>query len=674
MPLVQKISEPYMKLSIIIVNYNVKYFLEQALFSVNKACKNIQAEIFVVDNNSVDGSVEMLKERFPDVSLIVNKKNTGFSHANNQAIKLAKGEYILLLNPDTLVEEDTFDKVILFMEDHPDAGGLGVKMIDGSGKYLPESKRGLPSPNVAFCKVFGLSALFPKSKIFGRYHLGFLDKDQTHQVDILSGAFMLIRKTVIEKIGMLDEAFFMYGEDIDLSYRIILSGYKNYYYPEARIIHYKGESTKKSSISYVFVFYNAMNIFAKKHFSQKNAKLFSFLIHIAIYIRASLAIMNRFIKKTFLPVFDFSQLLGSMFLLKSYWENFKAAEGIHYQDKLVGIMIPGYIFIWLVSVYFNGGYDKPVKLLRIVRGIFTGTILILIIYALLPESFRFSRALILLGAAWASISIISTRLLLRFFKIKEFALYTKSKKRTVIAGGMEDGNRVLSLLKLASNTIYFIGFVKPSEKKEQHSNANYLGNLNQLAEIVDVYKIDEVIFCAKDISAQHIIDNMSRISSRDVEYKIAPPESLYIIGSNSVDDTGDLYIIDLNTISKSANQRNKRMVDIVICLLMIIVFPIVAFFIDNVPRLIKNILIVLYGKKSWVGYINFSKGPFSENHSKIKLPEIKQGILFPSDAFKNKDLDTNDILKLNMLYAKDYKIYNDLNIIFKGFKYMGRTH
>lgn len=662
----------HLKLSIIIVNYNVKYFLEQALFSVNKACKNISTEIFVVDNNSVDGSVEMLKERFPEVFLIANKKNTGFSYANNQAIKLAKGEYVLLLNPDTLVEEDTFEKVIRFMDAHSDAGGLGVKMIDGSGKYLPESKRGLPSPNVAFCKVFGLSALFPKSKTFGRYHLGFLDKDKTHEVDILSGAFMLIRKAVFEKTGMLDEAFFMYGEDIDLSYRIILSGYKNYYYPEARIIHYKGESTKKSSINYVFVFYNAMIIFAKKHFSQKNAKLFSFLIHIAIYIRAGLAISNRFVKKAFLPVLDFSLVLGGMFLLKSYWENtIKASEGIHYEEGLVYIMIPGYIFTWLLSVFFCGGYDKPIKLSRIIRGVLSGTILILIIYALLPESLRFSRALILLGSFWASISLISTRLILHFFKIKEFALYTKSKKRIVIAGGAEDGNRVLSLLKLASNTVYFIGFIKPMEMEEDYSN--YLGNLNQLAEIVDVHKIDEVIFCAKDISAQQIIDNMSRISSRNVEYKIAPPESLYIIGSNSVDDTGDLYVIDLNTISKSGNQRNKRMVDISVCILMIAAFPVIAFFIKNAPGLLKNILVVLYGEKSWVGYIGFPANTFLDNDSKIKLPDIKQGILSPTDAFQNKNLDAEDILKLNMIYAKDYKIYNDLNIIVKGFKNMGRV-
>src|SRR3954466_5259108 len=299
-----------MKLSVIIVNYNVQPFLEQCLLSVLNAGKKIDIEVFVVDNNSVDGSVAMVQARFPFVQLIEKKKNTGFSHANNQAIRIAKGEYILLLNPDTVVEEDTFEKVVTFMDAHPEAGGLGVKMIDGKGKFLPESKRGLPTPTVAFYKIFGLAALFPKSKLFGKYHLGYLDKDQIHQVEILSGAFMLMRKSTLDKVGLLDETFFMYGEDIDLSYRIILGGYKNYYFPETRIIHYKGESTKKSSVNYVFVFYRAMVIFAQKHFSQNNAKLFSFLIHLAIYLRAGIAVFMRFLKQVAVPALEFVLILA----------------------------------------------------------------------------------------------------------------------------------------------------------------------------------------------------------------------------------------------------------------------------------------------------------------------------------------------------------------------------
>ncbi|HRZ20585.1 MAG TPA: glycosyltransferase family 2 protein, partial [Bacteroidales bacterium] len=256
-----------MKLSVIIVNYNVKYFLEQCLLSVRKALAGLQGEVFVVDNNSVDSSAEMVREKFPEVVLLENSENVGFARANNMAIRRSKGEYVLLLNPDTVVEDDTFGKIIGFMDSQPQAGALGVKMVDGKGRFLPESKRGLPTPSVAFYKIFGLSRLFPGSRRFGRYHLGYLDRDQIHEVEILSGAFMLIRREALDKVGLLDEAFFMYGEDIDLSYRIIKAGYKNVYFPHTRIIHYKGESTKKSSVNYVRVFYHAMVIFARKHFS-----------------------------------------------------------------------------------------------------------------------------------------------------------------------------------------------------------------------------------------------------------------------------------------------------------------------------------------------------------------------------------------------------------------------
>jgi GT2 family glycosyltransferase len=313
-----------MKLSIIIVNFNVRYFLEQCLTSVLKATNNIDAEIFVVDNESKDDSVEMVQTLFPTVKVIANKKNVGFSKANNQAIGIAKGEYVLLLNPDTVVEEDTFEKCIAFMDNHPKAGGLGVKMIDGNGIFLPESKRGLPTPSVSFYKIFGLSSLFPKSRTFSKYHLGYLSNDETNEIEILSGAFMWMRKSVLDEIGYLDESFFMYGEDIDLSYRIIKAGYQNYYFPETKIIHYKGESTKKGSINYVFVFYNAMIIFSKKHFAQK-AKAFSFFINIAIYLRAFLAIIVRFINFLKLPIIDvviMSFILGVLNFLKPFIYSF----------------------------------------------------------------------------------------------------------------------------------------------------------------------------------------------------------------------------------------------------------------------------------------------------------------------------------------------------------------
>jgi GT2 family glycosyltransferase len=218
--------------------------VDQCLDSVKKALKGLPIETIVIDNASIDGSVDLLREKYSEFKLIFNENNLGFSKANNQGIRIAQGEYVLLLNPDTVVEESTFEKVIQFMDKNPNAGGLGVRMIDGRGQFLPESKRGLPTPMVAFYKIFGLSKIFPRSKRFGQYHVGHLSEFETNKIDILSGAFMLMRKTALDKVGLLDEDFFMYGEDIDLSYRIQKGGFDNYYVPETSIIHYKGESTK----------------------------------------------------------------------------------------------------------------------------------------------------------------------------------------------------------------------------------------------------------------------------------------------------------------------------------------------------------------------------------------------------------------------------------------------
>jgi GT2 family glycosyltransferase len=255
-----------LKLSIIIVSYNVKDLLKQAIDSLLVASKDIDSEFFVVDNASIDGTAQLINQFYPPINLIANKKNVGFSVANNQAISQAKGEYILVINPDTITQNDTLLKAIDFLDRHPDAGSLGVRMLDGKGKFLPESKRGLPTPWVSFCKLSGLYRLFPKSRFFNRYYMGWSSAFETQEVDVLTGAFMLLRNSALEKVGLFDEHFFMYGEDVDLSYRLSLAGYKNYYFPEVYITHFKGQSTHKLSLRYIRSFYGSMFIFAKKYF------------------------------------------------------------------------------------------------------------------------------------------------------------------------------------------------------------------------------------------------------------------------------------------------------------------------------------------------------------------------------------------------------------------------
>ncbi len=651
-----------MDLSIVIVNYNVRYFLEQCLQSVFRSGQYLDMEVFVVDNNSVDGSVDMVATKFPQVKLIANKENVGFSRANNQAIALATGRYILLLNPDTVLEDDTLPKVISFMDSHPDAGGLGVKMLDGRGKFLPESKRGLPTPSVAFYKIFGLSALFPKSRVFGKYHMGYLDNESIHQVDVLSGAFMLIRKETLDATGFLDESFFMYGEDIDLSYRITQAGYKNYYYPDTRIIHYKGESTKKSSINYVFVFYRAMVIFARKHFSHNNARLFSVLINLAIYFRASLAIMVRFIKRLFWPLLDAALIYAGFYYIKDYWEHqVFMVETTYYPPVFMTVVVPVYVLLWLFAVFISGGYDKPIKLFRIFRGIIIGTLTILVIYALLPSEWRFSRALILLGSVWSISSMVITRTLDRLFRNKRLRVEEDSNKRVLIVGEGEEASRIANMLK-QSGSISFIGLASTS----QHPpiGMEFLGSISQVNEIVEIYHIDEVIFCAGEVSSETIIDHMSALNRQDVNFKIAPPESMYIIGSNSIDTFGDLFTISINAINRPVNKRHKRLLDIGITLLLVISLPAHLLFISHRKGLLRNMLSVLWGQKSWVGYI--------PDTNIEKLPKIKKGVLNPGDVLKRKTLGKDTLSNLNNLYAKDYKMENDLHIIWKGYSSLGR--
>lgn len=282
-----------MQLSIIIVNYNVRHFLEQCLASVRLATQGLQAEVLVADNASTDGSLAYLQPRFPEVQWLPLPHNVGFARANNLALQQARGRYILFLNPDTIVAEDTLQQTLAFMEAHAQAGALGIRMIDGSGRFLPESKRGFPTPTAALYKQLGLYRWFPRSARFNHYYMGHLPEHRTQPVEVLAGAFMLVRKAVLDEVGSFDERFFMYGEDIDLSYRITQAGYINYYFADSTIIHFKGESSGQHSLRYVRVFYQAMQLFVQKHFQGSGAFLYRGLLYAAIAARACLSAAGR---------------------------------------------------------------------------------------------------------------------------------------------------------------------------------------------------------------------------------------------------------------------------------------------------------------------------------------------------------------------------------------------
>ncbi len=650
------------KLSIVIVNYNVKHFLEQALLSVENALKDIDAEVFVVDNNSVDGSVQMIRKRFPWVRLIANKQNVGFSKANNQAIRQATGEYILLLNPDTVVEEDTFHKTIAFMDQHPEAGALGVQMVNGKGRFLPESKRSLPTPEVAFYKIFGLSKLFPKSKTFGKYHLSYLDNQKNHEVEVLSGAFMLLRKSVLDQVGLLDEDYFMYGEDVDLSYRITQAGYKNYYFAETRIIHYKGESTKKGSLNYVLVFYNAMLIFARKHFSRDGRSALMTLIKLAIYFRAGLAIVRRVVEGAAFPFVEFALLWAGALGMNRLWRGIADRPGESVLFDFGAAPLYALVFVLFFKVF--GAYSRPYKIRSVAAAVAFGFMAIATI-SFIFKDINFSRAVVALTSIFALMSALFVRGGVNFLHSGNFFLDHKSRRRTVIVG---EGAEVARVLRLLDSQIYYpceiVGAVSPESEPETESGLPRVGEFSQLDEIVRHYGIDEVIFCNKNLSTAAIITTMSRLKDRNLHFKIVPDMADYLVGPNLILTASNLKPLVAN-LAKREYRYKKWAFDYALSLGMLLVYPFTFWIYRRPLSALKKLTGVLFGDYHLVGYI----GEKPQN-----LPQIKRGLLDMGELFRHRrpaELDEEESHRLNLLYARTYSPALDWEIVINGFRNIG---
>mgnify|MGYP006268922383 FL=1 len=648
------------RLSVVIVSYNVRYFLEQALQAVMRAAEGLPVEVFVVDNNSQDDSVAMVRRAFPSVQLIANADNPGFSKANNQAIRRAKGEYVLLLNPDTVIAEDTFRVCLDFMDAHPEAGGLGVRMIDGSGAFLPESKRGFPSPWVALSKTVGLSRVFPQSPLFNRYHLGYLPEHEIHAIEVLAGAFMWLRRSVLDDIGLLDESFFMYGEDIDLSYRIVQAGYQNYYLPETTIIHYKGESTKKGSLNYVRVFYQAMIIFARKHFSERKARFFVAMLQVGIYLRALLTVLGNAFRAGLLPLLDAAFILGGLFLLKDFWGGYHFNNPDYYGRTFMLFNAPLYTAFWLVSIYLSGGYDRTATPWRLVRGILVGTLVIAAVYGFLDQSLRSSRALILLGMAWAVAGTIGVRMLRQLMRTGSLWFGLPGAKNLVIVGSEEEAGRAQQLLQRAEVPRRYRGLIAP--QPDTRPSATHLGGVDQLPELVRWFRVDEVIFCLRDLPAKTIIYWMDHLGKR-LSYKVLPEGSMSIIGSSSRNTAGELYTIDVRyAIATPAHRRNKRLFDLLANGILTVLLPVLFWLQPKPAAFLKNWLAVWWGDKTWVGYDE-------QDTSLHQLPRLKPGVLSPVRQTTGIDPFTRH--RLNAQYARDYRPLNDLRILWRNVRRLG---
>ena len=639
-----------MDLSVVIVNYNVKHFLEQVLLSVEKASKGLQVETWVVDNNSVDGSIELVREKFPWVKLIANTDNTGFSKANNQAIRQSTGEFVLLLNPDTVVEEETFSLCLDYLRNHPEVGGLGVRMIDGKGQFLPESKRGLPSPKVALYKMSGLATVFPKSREFGRYHLRYLPEFETNEVEVLAGAFMMMPKQVLDEIGLLDEQFFMYGEDIDLSYRITQAGYKNVYFPGTTIIHYKGESTKKGSANYVKVFYNAMVLFANKHYSGAMAGSFARIIAVAIYLRALLALVHRLLGRVLLPLMDAVLSFALFAFIANYWEiNHKFVRG-YYPDAYYGLHLPVYIAVLQIWVYFSGGYDQPYSIRRTVRGGAVGALVLLAAYALLPKDWQFSRAILGLGSVFSLGAFVLARVIMSRGRLLDPR--SEAGRHMAIVADQEEFERIRQLLMNSRVETDSLHWVHVSGSKPTGATAG----MHQLSELVDIHRIDVLIFSGKDVASKEIMAFMSAPHRAGLQVKIAPERSDAIIGSDSKNEPGELFTVDLrHRLSEPQQRRNKRLFDLAIGMGLLVLAPLV-WLLPGGRFLLSQALPVVLGFKSWVSY-----GPTSAHAA---LPPLKLGVLSAAGRFDGTTFEADALA----IYARDYSVYMDAELIWTALK------
>lgn len=628
-----------MVLSVVIVNYNVKYFLKQCLASVYGSDRRLadgselELDVWVVDNDSVDGSVEMVQHDFPQAHVIANHENVGFARANNQALASAAGQCLLLLNPDTIVERETLARCVDYMAAHEDCGGLTVKMVDGKGRFLKESKRGFPTPQAAFYKISGLIHLFPRSRRVAAYYMGHLPADETNEIEILPGAFLMFRREVYEKIGGLDESYFMYGEDIDFSWRIRLAGWKNYYLPETRIVHYKGESTKRGSMNYVYTFYNAMSIFVKRYFSGSGARLFTLLLHVAIWLRAGAAWMSRVARRVAVPLLDFGVAYGGFVALKQLWTAYKGVGADYYPPEYTAVVIPLYILILMCSSWLRGGYDRPVRLGRIASGMGIGVLLLLAFYSLLDESQRYSRMLLLMGSAWTLLSTLAIRVVLSLCGVKGYALRAHTRANTVVVGRREETERIGALY--ASLGLPAERLVATEDSDPRH-----------LQDLIRIEHAEEVIFCGQDIDLGRIIELMAQLRTTGVEYRIAPAESDFIIGSESILSPDDLYIADLDTISTDRSRRTKRTLDIVVSLIAIVLSPILFWFQKRKKSYFGDCFGVLAGSLTWVGYTGH------------------RGVFGPSDLLPSASKELQE--RLTLRYMRHYRTATDMTILIRN--------
>ncbi|MBU2494434.1 MAG: glycosyltransferase [Bacteroidetes bacterium] len=654
-------------LSIIIVNYNVKEFLQNLLQSIEKAASGLSTEIIIVDNDSDDGSKEMLHKNYPLLNLIENKKNVGFGAANNQALKIAKGKFILLLNPDTIVKEDTFTEMISFFENTPEAGMAGCKVLNSDGTLQLACRRGFPGPWTSFTKVTGLSKLFPKSKLFARYNLTFLDENKTYEVDAISGSFMMFRRDVYEKIGGFDPDFFMYGEDLDLCYRTQKEGFKVFYVHSTEIFHYKGESTKRSKIDETKIFYDAMHLFVKKHFSA--SFVVEFILQFAIILRKFLAFINVYKYVIISSAFDFILFSLSILLAENFYES-ENWNGFHSDVKPLIYFIPAFIQ-FLISL-MAGSYKKnTVSIMWSLVSLFFGFIFISSLTFFFKQ-FAFSRAVVLITYFIAAAFYIIWRLVFKIlFRIG--LTHEKNHHRTLIVGTSDYAVNLSQKIKSGVNEInQIIGLVAKSRKEigEVKNNFKVIGNIDSIKKIIENEKIHKIIFSSEDISFNEMFGVVSECQGTNVEFKVAGKGMDFLVGKSSVTMLEDIPLVNVEyNISMREHKIVKSLADLSISLLTLLIVYFPVLFVNKIFKVnndftsfILSIPKVLIGKKSLVGPRTNSY--FSNLY--LGKPGLT-GFWFIEkiDFYDNKENN-----KLDIYYAKNQNVWLDLEILGKSLSKM----
>ena len=649
-----------MVLSIVIVNYNVKEFLTQCLESIYRSKTDYAFEVIVVDNASTDSGESRILKAFPEVRWIANTENVGFGRANNQGFEAAKGTYTLILNPDTVVQEDTLEVCIDYLKTHPEVGGLGIKGIDGTGQFLPESKRGLPTPMTALWKITGLSRIFPKSVFFARYHMGHLDPDGNHKVDILVGCFMMVPTALLREVGGFDPRYFMYGEDIDLSYELLKTGRENHYISDSQIIHYKGESTKRGSLNYVKMFYQAMIIFARKQFSGSSALAYTLLIYVGIYLRAGLALLARLAKSAATPIIDILLLAFTLDQLKTYWEhNHRFINGGSYPDTYTYYVQGSYILFWLLALALSGVYTKNTRPAVIARSMTIATLVIGFFYGLLPEGLRFSRALLLLGGLAGITMLILWRSIIGLLTGKHLFTLPVQRPRMLYLGS--DAGRV-SLQKLLTEN----GIV-PAFFLQDMASDNGAVDLEKLEAKIQLYNINECVVESTARPASVLMQIMSVLGTQ-TNVKSLVTSGPYIVGSNSSLNQGETYGLGQFKVADANYRRQKRLLDITLTLLLILTLPLSLTLAAIAGRAKGYINWLTYsgkiiaGKATLVGY---STEAAAKNHLPILPPPI-----FDIATGIPKVLNVSQsVSALVTNYAKEAELKSDLRQLWELSKF-----